>query len=601
MRMMRPHGLNRKMTLVFILVMLVMIGLSGTITYWKFGTLIRSQVRYDLNQIMHQNKVNVDNLIAGLDKATLLLYTDRTVMDILNSRPRDYMTTFADKNKLNDELVKYMFIPFGDSLGSYSVTFFARDGLPFSDALPSGDNFYFGFYSDRDVSATDWYRRAVEADGRMIWFRDGKPGKLQVARLIKNPELLSRDNVGSGKVTGENIGVIVIGFDVSMVGKQLSASKLTPSTRLIVADAEGRVLYPDRPEHPEDPQEKQAGLLEWMSKPSGSIVKDGQSYLLNHEPVAAFGWRLMALIPLDELSERSSVVRDIVLVSVVSALVAGLFLSVILSNQISSPIRKLARTMKNVRFTDHLSLSLEEPASKDEVGVLYRSFNEMMRRMNELVGEVYESGIREKEAELKALQAQINPHFLYNTLDSVNWLALESGVDDIAEINSALANMYRYITKDADELVTLSDELEQVKRYVHIQSICYENRFEAVYRIDPALLGTPCPKLIVQPLVENAVLHGTEHTDRRGRIEIEAHLDGPTAVILVRDNGVGCDVAELNAFLGGRPHSLTVSQGYGVLNVHRRIRLKFGFPFGLRYEETPGGGVTAVIRLPSVR
>lgn len=590
MTMLRPP-FHHKMALVFMIVIVVLIGLSSAITYWKFNDMMQRQVLRDLNQIMLQNKLNIDNLIGGLDKATQLLYADQTIMAILNKRPAEYMETYDDIQRLNNELVKYMVVPLGRTLNSYSISFFVAPEMPFVDKLNSSSGFYSGFYNGAGVTESGWYRDTTEADGRLVWFTDAsQPRHIFLARLIKNPEALAIENVRAGRQVIQNVGVVVIGFLKSELGRQLEATKLTPSTKLLITDREGRPLYSYEPHS----SSEEPVLGAYGSHPPDTA---DATDLMNRYPLW-FDWQLVALIPLNEISGQATVVRYVVFTSALTALILGVLLAVVISNQITAPIRKLARTMKHIITTDHLDVYLEPPKSNDEVAILYKSFNSMMRRVQQLLAEVYESGVRLNEAELKALQAQINPHFLYNTLDSVNWLALESGVDPIVEINSSLADMYRYITKDANAMVTLEEELEQIRHYIRIQEMCYDNRFDTHFDISPELASTACPKLIIQPLVENAIVHGIEKSARKGRLDIVGRIEGKAAVLSVSDNGTGGSVQQLNAFVNGMPNSLPVSLGYGIRNVNRRIQLQFGEAYGLRYETNVHGGVTAVIRIP---
>ena len=591
--MRKPVGLHHKITLIFLAVILILITISSGITYWKFNAIMTRQVIHDMDGIMKQNKVNLDNLISGLDKATLLLYTDQTIMDILNKVPADFMETYKDIGQLNNELMKYIYIPLNSMLTSYSVSFFVTDELPFTRVLPSGTDFFYGFYNWREVMDETWFRQTAEGDGTLVWFK--KPSErnmLYAARLIKNPEALSDDSMRKDQRVIQNVGIVVIGFDTALLGKQIEASQLTQSTRIIVTDAQGNAIYLP------DSQADTVPAYTYIHSPSGRVIDYGQKYVVSRQTLAS-GWQLFALIPLRDISEQASFVRNIVGTTALFSLIAGLLLSVLISNKISAPIRRLARTMKGIQMTDNLDVYLDPPAGKDEVGILFKSFNDMMRRISRLVGEVYESGIREKDAELKALQAQINPHFLYNTLDSVNWLALQSGVDPIADINSSLANMLRYITKDSETPTTVSEELEQVRRYIAIQIHCYENRFAIDYDIDPAILGIPCPKLIIQPLVENALLHGIDNCETIGRIHISGYLEANAAVLSVRDNGQGADIGKLNVIANGTAKaSEDGNQGCGIKNVNRRIALKYGETYGLHYEPSGEGGVAAIIRLP---
>jgi len=488
--------------------------------------------------------------------------------------------------------MKYLFVPLNSMLTSYSISFFVFDQMPFARILPSGDNFFFGFFNGKDVAVKPWFHTAVEADGRLVWFQNtNQPNKIYAARLIKNPETLSNTAVGTDQSINANVGIAVIGFDISQLGKQIEASKLTPSTQLAITD-DSNILYLN------NSTDNHIPLSAYANLPTGSIVDYNQQYLMNRQTLAS-GWNLVALIPLNEISQRASVVRNIVGLGAIASLCIGILLSALLSNRITSPIRILVNTMNNVKLTGNLKVNLNLPVGRDEVSILYRSFNDMMRQINTLISEVYEGQIREKDAELRALQAQINPHFLYNTLDSINWLAMDSGNDQIVFINSALADLFRYTTDNSSNLVTLKDELDQVKNYVNIQSICYENRFEVTYNIEPDILDTVCPKLILQPLVENAILHGIEKSEKPGHIHISGMMDKNIVSVSIYDNGAGCNVDKLNAFIGGDHDFVATSQGYGIKNVNQRIKLKFGEDFGLRYENNVRNeGITAIITLP---
>lgn len=572
---------------------MILLSLFSGIIYWQFNNIMQRQVLRDLNQIMIQDKVNIDNLTNALNSATLLLYTDQTIMKILNKEPSDYLQNFNDNNTINNELMKYLFIPLGSTLTSYSISFFVNDQIPFAKNFPAGDNLFFGFYNGKDVQSTPWFQDAVKADGRLFWFqKQNQKNQLYVARLIKNPETLSSSRLPTDPPLITNIGIIVIGFNVSQLGKLVEASQLTPSTQLLIIDQLNNILYHN------DSANAAIPVSSYLDVKSGTIIDSGKKYLMNRQTLDS-GWDLVALIPLNEISERSSIVLKIVGISGIALLCVGILLSGLISNKISAPIRKLARTMNNVKMTGNLNVNVQLPAGKDEISTLYKSFNTMMSRINQLISEVYESEIREKNAELKVLQAQINPHFLYNTLDSINWLAMESGNEQIVFINSALADLFRYITDNSNNLVTLNDELQQAKNYINLQSICYENRFTATYDIDPRIVDNNFLKLILQPLVENAILHGLEKMEQPGHIHISGYLHGNTVIVSISDNGTGADIDKLNAFLDGSLNQNVPFQSYGIKNVHQRIKLKFGEDYGLHYERNSSNvGITAVIILP---
>jgi two-component system sensor histidine kinase YesM len=278
----------------------------------------------------------------------------------------------------------------------------------------------------------------------------------------------------------------------------------------------------------------------------------------------------------------------------------GVLITLVLSRSISNPIKKLAGVMKRIKNEESIDIYLQT-RNKDEVGVLYHSFNIMMKRIGSLLDDVYESSRKQKNAELKALQAQINPHFVYNTLDSINWIALCRKEEEISSMIVSLAHIMRYSIKNADEMLALAEEFNFVKRYIHIQSIRYNDNFDIRYETEEELLKVPILKCIIQPLIENAILHGTEKSPRRGIIVLSlAAVDG-NLQIKVSDNGAGADTGVLNEYLAAVHTSLADSDGLGIKNIHERLKMKFGNLYGLHYEPNPNDGITAIVTIPLER
>ncbi|MEG0491650.1 MAG: histidine kinase, partial [Clostridia bacterium] len=207
-------------------------------------------------------------------------------------------------------------------------------------------------------------------------------------------------------------------------------------------------------------------------------------------------------------------------------------------------------------------------------------------------------GVKAKELELIALQAQINPHFIYNALDSINWLALCDGNDDIAEIVSALASIMRYSIQNPNGRVPLSAELTHVENYINIQSKQSRHPIGISFDIDKTYLTFEMPKFLIEPLVENCVIHGLRNVLENGKINISCHQEQGLLILEVSDNGIGADAELLNRYLTGAVASLAHSDGFGIQNIDERIKLHYGKGYGLCFAPNQGGGLTARITLP---
>ena len=273
-----------------------------------------------------------------------------------------------------------------------------------------------------------------------------------------------------------------------------------------------------------------------------------------------------------------------------------------ISSGITKPLRRLQDVMEGV---DSGEFQLAGPLEgTDEVRELAREYDIMVTRIRELM----EQNIREQElkrkSDLKALQAQINPHFLYNTLDSIIWMGEMKQHREVVEMTSALSKLFRISISKGREIINVSEEIAHVQSYLTIQGMRYRDKFRYLIDIDPQLHDFPMLKITLQPLVENAIYHGIKEVDHQGFIGIYGRLDGEDMIFDVNDNGRGMSEEELRelrdgVYSGGGSRSRLSRQGMGVRNVHERIKIYFGDRYGLSFESEAGEGTTMTVRLPA--
>lgn len=305
----------------------------------------------------------------------------------------------------------------------------------------------------------------------------------------------------------------------------------------------------------------------------------------------ATGWNICVYKP-DRLIISS--VQPILIIAVVAILVsmfAGITCIHIISEFITKRIKKLQKTMKATE-TGNLGMVIEND-SADEIGDLINGYNSMSKRLDETVNEVYQSKIKEKEYEMRALQAQINPHFLYNSLSMINWKALEADQEDISHITLALSTFYRTALNKGKNILLVKDEIANIKSYLDIQLAMHDNSFDVVYDIDDSILKYETLNLILQPLLENAIGHGIDvKTDGRGEIRIEGKENGDFLDFTVSDNGVGMTKTQAALILSKS------SNGYGVSNVNERIKLYYGEQYAVKIDSTPSVGTKVMLHFP---
>lgn len=257
-------------------------------------------------------------------------------------------------------------------------------------------------------------------------------------------------------------------------------------------------------------------------------------------------------------------------------------------------VRRIEKLTENVDQIEMGRMKLEmEDDSPDEIGILIRSFRKMIQQIQSLIEEVYQSKIQQQNLEMKALQAQINPHFLYNTLSLINWKAIAAGEEDISRITLALSEYYRTTLNRGNSFITTEDEMKNIQSYLNIQLIMHDYEFTVEYDIDPDSRGYYVPKLLLQPLVENALEHGLDIKEEGEKtLLISCHQDKKDVLFVVQDNGVGMDAVMLSKLIK------THSTGYGVNNVNDRLVLLYGEDYMLHIESRPGVGTKVSIRIP---
>ena len=328
----------------------------------------------------------------------------------------------------------------------------------------------------------------------------------------------------------------------------------------------------------------------------GTYVEDTVIYAATS--VEDSSWRVVGVSFVDELVNRS--VREMIGISAGLAglvLAAALLTSWILSRMLSRPLRGLASAMERFeRDADHFSY--RPVGGTREVRELSQSFGHMVLRIQQLMSTVRQEEINLRKTELKALQAQINPHFLYNTLDSIAWMCERGRNADAVNMVHALARLFRISISRGHELIPIAKEIEHAESYLQIQKYRYKNQFTYEFDVDPECLDYYCNKITLQPIIENSINHGLDLLVEEGRIQVEVLQDGEDILFRVRDNGVGMSQEQVDAILEQDPEDRT---GIGIRNVNDRLRIYFGAPYGLRITSELDVGTCVEIRMPKVK
>ena len=309
---------------------------------------------------------------------------------------------------------------------------------------------------------------------------------------------------------------------------------------------------------------------------------------------------------MDRLYEEYNISQKLLLYVAISCAVIFLLLSFFLSNLITKPIIELTKLMRKTKSHRFVTIKPQVTRQVDEIGILYHEFNKMMKDIDTHIRESYQNKILMLDSQMKALEAQINSHFLYNTLESINSIAEIEEVESIVVMTKSLGDMFRYSIKTDSELVAVSEELQHVENYMAIQQIRYGDKFAFNLNVDPEIRSRRMLKLLLQPLVENAIYHGLENKRGKGSVTITGLFQGDSIVFEIWDDGVGMSstqAEELRQLLQQPPEFVAVGQRHkqsiGIKNVHSRIALYYGEGYGLSFHTDLNTGTRITLEIPA--
>ena len=434
-----------------------------------------------------------------------------------------------------------------------------------------------GFLAALDLAGEEWVQKTRAAGGKFVLTENEEADRtfLRLSKVILSDDRDMRD-----------LALLEVNIDVQILSTRLNQISVQKGL-VYLLDDQGRIILPYSHYH-------QDGNERFGEGRSGAFI-DRNKHMVIIRPIHTVGWRVAADVPMREILAAGSALRGHVMAISAVAIVAVLLLAIYFSTYISRPVIHISQVMNQVREGD-LDIRIDSSRQTGEMKTLYQSFNYMMDMIGDLIQEVYVAKIREKQSELAALQAQINPHFLYNTLDSINWMAIRYGARDIQKMVVSLATMLRYSLNNGQNLIAVQDEIKQVQSYINLQQIRFENCFESEIRIQEEMNSCIIIKLLLQPLVENAIIHGFDEGQyENGHLTITGEIESGHMVFRVMNDGHQADLEVIQRIL--YPAENVKPKSYGIKNVNDRLRHQYGEEYTLQYR-IQGDLTVAVIRIP---
>lgn len=545
------------------------------------GTIYENSINY-MSQIIQQVNYDIDTYIEYMENISSVIAKSSDVPRYLFDQNQTEAEREAEKERILTQFQTIM--ESRDDI--YNVAAVAKNGRYI---INQGDDELTGYV---DIESLDWYQAAMESKSGIAVSSSHVQNAIQSS--YKWVITLSRALVNNQ--TGEREGLFFVDLNYSAISDLCNNNSIEEKGYIFVLDAEGNIVY-----HPK--QQLMYGGLKTenidaiMECREDSLIIDegGDSKLYTMSKSKRTGWTVVGAAYTSELLKNNEQAQMWYLLVASILLLAVIGISSIISREITKPIRSLRDSMRKVQngqFDTHV-----EVITENEIGSLGRSFNLMTSEIQALMEQnVYEQK-QKRKSELKALQAQINPHFLYNTLDSIIWMSEAGENDEVVEMTSALARLLRQSISNDQEEVELEKEIEYVKNYLTIQKMRYKDKLEFFIYVDPRVAHVPIIKLVLQPLVENAIYHGIKYKETKGNLKIYARPVDGRAEIVVADDGIGMD-EDVMEHIFDEHRKEQKRNGVGVPNVQKRLKLQYGSEYGIRYESVKGAGTKAVITIP---
>ncbi|WP_274472484.1 MULTISPECIES: sensor histidine kinase [unclassified Paenibacillus] len=470
----------------------------------------------------------------------------------------------------------------------------------------NGDRMFTGekvnFFTQESLESWPWYEKVMNSGGAIVWsgaylesYIDRGPVYIfSAARMLR--DLHDYDQIS---------GVLLIDVAEKTITDILNKIKLTKEGTIYLLGSDGSIIsHGDKSLLGKKIMtEEQLETIAYSDEGVMRLEGEKDQRFAIYTKVASTGWKLVAEVPQLEISSRAvalnqfSGIATISTVTILFLLLVFILLAMIVRNM-NRRIQTVIRTIKRggVESLDDRTFN-----AGGDFKLLENSVDHLIHRVHDLMEETYQSKVQEREAQLRALQAQINPHFLYNTLDTINWIAIGHNAPEISNMINGLAKYFRLSLNKGRDLVSVTDELNLAKVYLEIQLNRFPKTFEVVFDIEEGLEEVEMPKLTLQPIVENALLHGIRKSKgKTGTIFIRARKEENVLILSVTDDGIGMD-EELVQSLLTEPRPTMKSDGsgssYGLYNVNERIKLFAGDLYGLQIQSTLGEGTTVTVRI----
>ncbi|WP_294405804.1 sensor histidine kinase [uncultured Clostridium sp.] len=552
---------RHKIMSTYIIVAIIPITIMGLLWYCHTKKTLLEQEKNNIKNYLSQAVSNMDNQLKIYDNLSDYISFNQTISDVVDHNYDSYYDMYNQYTKRLDPMLSSLKYFHSDI---NRVTIYVNKNTVEHDTTISPAS---------DIENEEWYG-LLNGNSNIHWLVSNESHKVFSVRNMPSLQEVS------------SIGALYIDVDYNKLFESFKNMK-DSNYGIFIIDSEGREIF----DYSVFDDEKSYMKLTYDDYQNQKNMMDDK-YAIVECPSATETWTVVLYKPVSLIYDNVRQMLYGSIMIILFVIFVCFFISSMLAGHMVSDLEKLRENMEHIENGD-MKIRVKS-TSKDEVGTLVRGFGKMINQINSLIEDVYKSRIIQKDYEMKALQAQINPHFLYNSLSLINWMAIEAGQKQISGITLSLSSFYRTALNKGKNILSVKDEILNMKSYLDIQLMMHDYEFDVDINIDDDILEYKILNLLLQPLIENAIDHGIDlKREGRGKITIIGRLDGKDIVLSVADNGVGMEQEKIDTILTEH------SKGYGVRNVNERIKLYYGTQYEIKIESCIGEGTTMTVRIPA--
>lgn len=595
------HSIRDRLRFYFIILSLVPLLILGSVCYVVSKSTIDNSVFDYSKKLIYQTAENIDIRLENYKANMMQIITNPEVVSYLMNIIRNTHEQSHSNGKISDTILT-------TKLASYISTLQESKAISFI----SNKHYIKGTYYSPDnvlMGNGEFYKQIMEKGNEFSWF----PTRQALYGYDNDSHKVNVFSLGKQVYNINNMGVMNLVAVIDIREEVLSDIFRKGGSENIegfIIDENGTILA-----HPNQEMLFKNISELFLEQDIEKLLSSGtevstfetrymeESVFTNVVKLSTNDWKVINVVKTEYLYKQSSQVVKIIILMIFFCIALSIIAAHIVSWGISKPIKNMMGTMRKVVAGD-LNVKIEGTDNKstsDEISVLQESFNYMISKIRELINNVYEEQNQKRILEIKALEAQINPHFLYNTLDTIKWTALFQKANNAAEMASLLSRLLHISLRKGDETVKVSEEVEHVQCYLGIQRFRFDLDIKVNYCIDQEVKDLKVPKLILQPIVENSILHGFSDKEHGGTITINSKRNEEILNIEVIDDGCGMDTQHLETLKESKIKSGESFSGIGLANVDQRIKLICGERYGISIESKKGEGTKVKIILPIIK